>query len=318
MSMYLFAQTARVQIIHNSADVAAEKVDIYLNDVLLLDNFEFRTATAFQDVPAEAPINIKVAPSNSVSSASFEYELNTTLTAGDTYILVADGIISSSGYTTNDNFSIEVFDMARETANSNGDTDILVHHGSIDTESVDINELSGPILLENNLGYSEFGSGYISLFSNPYTINLTADDDGAVLAEYTLNLFPTYNNQAITLVASGFSDPSANSNGEPFGLFIATAAGGAMVEVQPNTLSAQIINALSADIYPNPVTDYLNINLQDNRSTNLSLYDIQGRKVLNQSLEMRNEIFIGDLSEGIYVLNLKNGSGRQTMKIKIN
>jgi len=317
MSIYLFAQTARVQIIHNSADVAAQEVDIYLDDVLLLDNFEFRTATAFQDVPADLPINIKVALSNSTSSASFEYELNTTLTSGETYILVADGIISTSGYTTNDNFSIEVFDMARETANSSGNTDILVHHGSIDTESIDVNELSGPVLLENNLGYSEFGSGYISLFSNPYTINLTADDDGAVLAEYTLDLFPTYNNQAITLVASGFSDPSANSNGEPFGLFIATAAGGEMVEVQANTLNVNELKTIDVSIFPNPVVDFLNINFKLDNKTQFELFDISGRRISTQRLGMINKIDLRNYANGLYVVKLSDQTGTESFKIKL-
>ncbi|MDA3943423.1 MAG: hypothetical protein PF694_07775, partial [Bacteroidetes bacterium] len=45
-SSLLFSQ-ARVQVIHNSADAAAEVVDVWLNDELLLDNFAFRTASPF-------------------------------------------------------------------------------------------------------------------------------------------------------------------------------------------------------------------------------------------------------------------------------
>ena len=40
ISTFMFAQqTARVQIIHNSADLAADTVDVWLNDQLLIDNF---------------------------------------------------------------------------------------------------------------------------------------------------------------------------------------------------------------------------------------------------------------------------------------
>ena len=132
LSIYTFAQTARVQIIHNSADISAETVDVYLDDILLVDNFEFRTATAFQDVTADTPINIRIAPNNSASSDDFFYELDTTLQADETYILVANGIRSASGYTINDNFSIDVFDMARETSAPASFSNILFHHGVID------------------------------------------------------------------------------------------------------------------------------------------------------------------------------------------
>ena len=43
-----------VQIIHNSADSALTELDIYLNDSLIADNFQFRTATAFIEIPDTA------------------------------------------------------------------------------------------------------------------------------------------------------------------------------------------------------------------------------------------------------------------------
>ncbi|MEM6516689.1 MAG: DUF4397 domain-containing protein [Bacteroidota bacterium] len=317
LSIYSFAQTARVQIIHNSADLSAETVDVYLDNTRLIDNFEFRTATAFQDVTADTPINIRIAPSNSATRDDFFYELETTLNADETYILVANGIRSTSGYVVNDNFTINVFNMAREASNVSGNTDILVHHGSIDAESIDVNLEGSNTPLVNNLAYSEFSNGYISLFSNTYAFNLTADSDGNLIAEYTVPFFPTYNNEAITLVASGFRDPSANSNGEPFGLWLATADGGPLTELEPSTLNVDNVDAIEADIFPNPVTDYLNINLAGNTKTELTLYDIQGRQVLSQDLDLENEIFLGDLSNGIYVMNLSNEFGNKTMKIRV-
>lgn len=56
------AETARLQVIHNSADPAAAVVDVYVNGGLFIDEFKFRAATPFQNVPAVVTLNIGVAP----------------------------------------------------------------------------------------------------------------------------------------------------------------------------------------------------------------------------------------------------------------
>ena len=61
------APNARVQVIHNSADVLADSVDVYVNDALAIPDFAFRTATPFIDLPAGVTLNIGVAPGNSSS-----------------------------------------------------------------------------------------------------------------------------------------------------------------------------------------------------------------------------------------------------------
>ena len=89
---------ARVQVIHNSADLAAEFVDVWLNDVLLIDNFEFRTATPFIDAPQGIEFTISIQDSSSTSASNPLWSQNYTLTGGDKYILVANGIVSPTGY----------------------------------------------------------------------------------------------------------------------------------------------------------------------------------------------------------------------------
>ncbi len=59
------AQTADVQVIHNSPDPAAAEVDIYINDEPALDEFACRSATPVIQLPAEAELVIGVASGSS-------------------------------------------------------------------------------------------------------------------------------------------------------------------------------------------------------------------------------------------------------------
>ena len=84
ISQLALSQTARLQVIHNSP---TPNVDVYVNDGILLDDFVFRTATPFIDVPAGVNLKIDIAPSNSSSSNDAIATFNFTLDDGNTYIL---------------------------------------------------------------------------------------------------------------------------------------------------------------------------------------------------------------------------------------
>lgn len=86
------ASTARLQIIHNSADPAAETVDIYVNAELFIDDCAFRDATAFQTVPAGIQLDIGVAPASSGSSDDVIATIPVTLQAHKTYVAIADAL----------------------------------------------------------------------------------------------------------------------------------------------------------------------------------------------------------------------------------
>ena len=67
-SLGTHSPTARVQVVHNSADAAAATVDVWLNNTLLLDDFAFRTASPFVDAQAGVDLTVGIAPANSAPS----------------------------------------------------------------------------------------------------------------------------------------------------------------------------------------------------------------------------------------------------------
>ncbi|MBK6775581.1 MAG: DUF4397 domain-containing protein [Flavobacteriales bacterium] len=99
---------------HNCADLGASVVDIWLNNTLLIDNFNFRTASPFVDLQAGVDLTVGVAPPTSTQASDALVQVNYNLTEGSTYVLVASGTLGGPGYAPATPFSIEVFDQGVE------------------------------------------------------------------------------------------------------------------------------------------------------------------------------------------------------------
>ncbi|TVQ07460.1 MAG: DUF4397 domain-containing protein, partial [Bacteroidetes bacterium] len=220
---------ARAQFIHNAADLAAASVDVFVNGDLFYGGFDFRTATPFVDVPAGVELNIDIAPAGAGIEASV-FDIAVTLEADETYVIVANGIVSASGYDPAPAFTIYPFAGAREEANEADETDLLVFHGSTDAPEVSVWAMGGDAALFN-FEYGEF-AGYLSLPTANYVLEVRTADGETVVAAYSVPLAALeLEGTALTVVASGFLNPANNSDGPAFGLFVATAAGGDLLEL---------------------------------------------------------------------------------------
>lgn len=309
-------KTARVQAIHNSPDAATASVDVYmttaLGSSLLIDNFEFRNASPFIDAPAGGvDFSLAFAPGNSASANDTIAGLtfNYTLATGETYVLVADGIVSATGYTPAPAFSIEVYNMGQESAMATGNTDVLVHHGSTDAPTVDVDEAMAGNLVDD-ASYTDF-AGYLPLATADYTLLLKNAAGTTTLKTYsaplaTLNL----TDEALVVVASGFLNPAVNSNGPAFGLHVALAAGGPLValpEVFPTGLD-ELSNS-NVSVYPNPAQNFLNVKGLELNNAEVQIFDISGRIVNASLFKVSNStIDISSLAKGTYHLVLSNNS----------
>jgi hypothetical protein len=320
------AGSARVQVIHNSADMAAEVVDVWLNDDLLLDDFTFRTASPFVDAPSGINLRINIKGPDSTDPNDPIWSNNYVLEDGETYVLVANGIVSASGYDPVEPFDIYVYPMGREEASMMNNTDVLVFHGSTDAPTVDVVEVGvGAGTIVDNLMYGNF-AGYLELGTADYRLAIKDETGTTTVVTYdapleTLGL----NGAAITVVASGFLNPGNNSGGENFGLWVALASGGELVEL-PQWLGVnELINEASVNAYPNPTSNYLNIqyNLIENADVLVEVHDVLGSKVLEQQLGTRSnqtqnhKINVSGLKEGLYFVTINAGDSRVTKKIQV-
>lgn len=302
-----YGQTAKLQVIHNCADAAADSVDVYVDGTLLLDNFAFRTATAFTTVPASVPVRIGVAPKNSMSEADTLYSITPTLTSGDTYIAIANGILSPTGYMPTRSFRLSVYNMGREMASNSANTDVLVMHGSTDAPPVDVS--AGGNTIVDNLSFGQFDDNYLELPTNDYMLSLTDSMGNSQIALFSAPLQTlSLQGAAIVVVASGFVDPAQNSNGPAFGLYAATATGGALVPLQDVT-SVDDVNTLSNSfkVWPNPVANTLTIDTKEMQGNiKASIFNINGQLVKDFGTVENKTISVAELPSGNYFLQIEN------------
>lgn len=314
LSANAVAQTARVQVIHNSADAAASTVDIWLNSTLLIDDFTFRTASPFIDAPAGTQITIGVAPSNSTMASESIATFPITLTAGETYVVAANGIVSTTGYTPTQAFGLDIYNMGREVASTAGNTDVLVLHGSTDAPTVDVVESSAGSLV-NNASYGNF-AGYLELPTADYILNVQDMNNTVTVAAYqaplaTLNL----TDAALVVVASGFLDPTVNSNGPAFGLWVALPSGGNLIELPSASglsLSEKAVNSFV--VYPNPTENVIMIQGDNASNASVTVSDIMGKVVLTQTAENRT-VDVSRLDAGKYFVTISTLNSIETISI---
>ncbi|MDB9806070.1 DUF4397 domain-containing protein [Crocinitomicaceae bacterium] len=314
LSVNATAQTARVQVIHNSADAAASTVDIYLNSTLLIDDFAFRTASPFIDAPAGTQITIGVAPSNSTMASQSIATFPLTLTAGETYVVVANGIVSMTGYTPTQPFGLDIYNMGREAASMMGNTDVLVCHGSTDAPTVDVVETSAGSLV-NDAAYGNY-AGYLELPTADYILNVQDMNNTITVAAYqaplaTLNL----TDAALVVVASGFLDPTVNSNGPAFGLWVALPSGGNLIELPTTSgLSLSEKEASSFVVYPNPTENEIKIQGDNALNASVTVSDLTGKVVLTQPAE-NGTVDVSTLDAGKYFVTISTLNSIETISI---
>ncbi|MBE0567477.1 MAG: DUF4397 domain-containing protein [Krumholzibacteria bacterium] len=330
---------ARLQVIHNAADPAAAAVDVYVNGDLLLDDFAFRAATPFIDVPAGVTLNVGIAPATSTSADDALAVFPLVLDDRQTYVAMATGVLDPGAFAANPGgasigFTVVPLAGARERGYW-GRVAVTAFHGATDAPAVDIRQAlrrGRSLPLVEDLSYGRF-SGYTMLKARSYTLQVTpAGQPGTVVASFVADLSGLGGGAAVVF-ASGFLDPTLNRNGEAFGLF-AALPGGQVVALPP--AGATIASDLTKDAgvpgvaslgqnYPNPFNPLTTIEFALPRESRVSLkvFDTRGRLVRDLVNEVRPAgvhavAFDGQgLASGLYFYRIDAGDfsdvGRMTL-----
>ena len=97
------------------------------------------------------------------------------------------------------------------------------------------------------------------------------------------------------------------------------------VKTIQETLSTNSFEVNNTFIYPNPTngTIHIQINTATSDDVNVQLFDIQGRRVFENSFESNSGVFnkavnLGALAQGVYFLDVQQGNKKATKRIIIS
>jgi hypothetical protein len=242
--------------------------------------------------------------------------------ADETYVLIANGTVSSSGYNPVQPFNIDVFVGGQEASGNSANTNILVYHGATDAPTVDI--VAGASTLVDDISYADFSGNYLELPTSDYVISVTDASGSNIVASYSAPL-ATLNLQGASLVAiaSGFLNPANNSNGPNFGIWVSLPAGGDLIPLPLVTSLETVSNKNVLSVYPNPANDELMIAnpIINSERTVVTIFNQLGEVVLSQQIAANSTAIytleIDKLTAGLYTVELLNNQTRLISKISI-
>jgi hypothetical protein len=221
LALPAMAQTARVQFIHNSGDIDAGSIDLYVGDSLYVDQFTFRTATSFRNVPSG---NVKILLTHPTRRDSIVADVDLTLTGGSTYVCVINGIlkINLSKYANADpanrNIQISVFPVAnaRETASDAARVEFFVNNGNTDgpLSGLDIFTVGSTTPFVDNLDYSQCTTGYFSVDPAKYTYDVKPGNDNTTLLGSFEGDFTAAAGKSAVVLVSGSVNPRNNQDSQ--------------------------------------------------------------------------------------------------------
>lgn len=333
-------ETARVQVIHNAADPAAASVDIYINDGLAIDDFAFRAATPFIDLPGNTNFDIGVAPGNSSGPQDIIASFPVNLLAGETFVVVANGVLDPNAFVPNPDgrstgFTLFVNPTARENSVDPSQVDVSVVHGVTDAPAVDVRTLTkGQPIIADDAAYGDM-TGYAGLRPRQTVIRVTTANGSATVGQFRADL-RGLGGRAITVLASGFADPGQNQGGESLTL-IAVLPDGTVVdlvllrsalkmdeETEIDTPSVGIDGrTLLMQNLPNPFRagTVISFRLESEQDVDLKVLDVTGRVVRSLAdgrmpAGMHQiQLDSNGMAAGVYYYRLTTPTSTQTKKM---
>ncbi len=83
------------------------------------------------------------------------------------------------------------------------------------------------------------------------------------------------------------------------------------------TVINEVKKESSIEVYPNPATKYINLEMTENKEMSFSLRDLHGREVKSGKATRKNRIELNGIQSGMYIMQVSDGNHDITKKIII-
>ena len=200
---------AGLQVINDSPFAAAQTLDVYVNNVKLVNDLQFRQSTAFTQEPDSQPLKIDIVAGADATNAKPLATQTVTLPAN------ANVIAAIVGDPTQANgLKVAVAYNGRFAARDARNVDVLVLHGSPDAPPVDV-KVRGVGTVANDIATGTFAADYVSVPAGRYILDVTQADGITPIGSFVADLTAAAG-KAVVVAASGFaSAASVGATGRP-------------------------------------------------------------------------------------------------------
>jgi hypothetical protein len=317
LPVYTPPQTAWIQVIHNSADPSASPVDFWVGDQKVFPGITYQRASGFVEVPAGNDVHLFVIAAGASGTGGPLATATVNLEPGKRHAVIIDGVVSTSGFDPLKPLALYFLPNIRLVATNSSKVDVLFHHGSTDAPQVGVYEFTSGLIYEP-LSYGS-SSPYVEVAGQNQGWHLLSA--GNTLKSYQVVFEGTpYIGKTIYAIASGFVNPSNNSNGQPFALYLVPTDGGGFTELKEVT-GIDENNALSLSFRPNPARDfvYLDLNELAKNPIKVSIYTPDGKLVLTSQFSSQTSVSmdVRGLQQGLYFMKVESGKRQTVRKLSI-
>ncbi|MFD2822850.1 lamin tail domain-containing protein [Lacinutrix iliipiscaria] len=183
---------------------------------------------------------------------------------------------------------------------------------------------SGYAVLGINSDFATNGGVNVDYQYSSYTLS-NGDDEvqlecsGTIIdaVAYTDADFPDTTGTSMELIDTAFDDVSNNDGMNWQNSTTDIGLGDFGTPGAPNSLSVDSFDLSSFNVYPNPTsTGIVNITSSKNEAILVSVYDILGKQVLNQTIT-NNVLNVSRLNSGVYILKMSQNGNVSTKKLVI-